>query len=75
VNIHRFDRIDLIHFRRLRLLAVVLVACMAQAVFAQPAGKTMRIIVPYAAGGVTDAVARTMAARLSRDCPIRLAGP
>ena len=37
----------------------------AHTALAQPAGKPMRIIVPYAAGGVTDAVARTMAARLS----------
>lgn len=45
------------------LLGVLALAC-AQAM-AQPAGKPLRIIVPYAAGGVTDAVARAVAARMA----------
>ena len=48
------------HF--LAALGLGLAAC---ALAQPPAGKTMRIIVPYAAGGVTDAVARTVAARLA----------
>jgi tripartite-type tricarboxylate transporter receptor subunit TctC len=48
-----------------RLLLLAVIAGLAPAALAQPADKPMRIIVPYAAGGVTDAVARAMAARLS----------
>ena len=47
----------------------ILAGAIAAAAFATPAlaqsGKPMRIIVPYAAGGVTDAVAREMAARVA----------
>ena len=49
------------HARAL-LLALAFAAAPA---FAQPSGKPMRIIVPYAAGGVTDAVARVVAARMA----------
>ena len=46
------------------LLGALALVCSAAAL-TQPAGKPMRIIVPYAAGGVTDAVARTVAGRMA----------
>ena len=48
---------------RLALCALVFAAGTALA--QTPANKPMRIIVPYAAGGVTDAVARVVAARMA----------
>lgn len=54
-------------FQRILGSAMVSMALAAAggSAFAQTDGKPMRIIVPYAAGGVTDAVARAMASRMT----------
>jgi len=53
--------------RRLGLIGVsLLVASIAAPAAAQPSGKPVTIVVPYAAGGGTDTVARLICERMSR---------
>lgn len=54
---------------RRSLLVLSLFAAMAQPTFAQPVadGRPIHLVVPYAAGGTTDIVARLIASRISDD--------
>jgi tripartite-type tricarboxylate transporter receptor subunit TctC len=50
-----------------RLLLPLMVGMLASGVAACPAGRAMTVVVPYAAGGSTDAIARLLAAELGRE--------
>src|SRR5687767_2241054 len=64
--IHNADKEEAtVNLRILALLSLVLAACTGQVIAQEFPTKPLRIVVPYAAGGVPDVLSRTIAQPLS----------